>query len=186
MACFQASSRPVSPLTGGEVVCKPGSVPQPGCPDRGEDHSSRRPIAEPLQRSNPRAGDRSRFGRAALDSAPIRACSGRGLPRRRSPGRRAWALTPRFHPCLCLLGRPPLNGRPDQRPSAVCFLLRFPSGHPGSPLTTSSPCGARTFLPRTVFVRRRSSDRLRHPEIYQNPRATQGPGRAEKLTISIV
>ena len=43
-----------------------------------------------------------RFGRAALDGVPIRACSGRGLPRRRSPGCRAWALTPRFHPCLCL------------------------------------------------------------------------------------
>ncbi len=35
-----------------------------------------------------------------------------------------------------------------RRPSAVLFLLRFPSGHPGSPLTTSPPCGARTFLPR--------------------------------------
>ncbi len=43
------------------------------------------------------------FGRTALDSVPIRACSGRGLPRRRSPGCRAWALTPRFQPCLCLL-----------------------------------------------------------------------------------
>src|SRR5262245_42565013 len=42
------------------------------------------------------------FGRAALDGAPIRACSGRGLPRRRSPGCRAWALTPRFQPCLIL------------------------------------------------------------------------------------
>ena len=46
------------------------------------------------------------FGRAALDGIPIRACSGRGLPRRQSPGRRAWALTPRFHPCLCLPRRP--------------------------------------------------------------------------------
>ncbi len=90
-----------------------------------------------------------RLGRATLDSVPIRACSGRGLPRRRSPGSRAWALTPRFHPCLCLhSGR--LSRPEPHRPSAVWFLLRFPSGRPGSPLATSLPCGARTFLPRTL------------------------------------
>ncbi len=101
------------------------------------------------------------LGRAALDSASIRACSGRGLPRRRSPGCRAWALTPRFHRCLCLL--PGCLSQPgDRGPSAVSFLRRFPSGHPGSPLATSLPCGARTFLPRTVFVRRRSSIHLLH------------------------
>ncbi len=32
-------------------------------------------------------------------------------------------------------------------PSAVSFLWRFPSGHPGSVLPTSLSCGARTFLP---------------------------------------
>ena len=53
--------------------------------------------------------------------------------------------------------------RTDQRPSAVWFLLRFPSGCPGSPLATSLPCGARTFLPRTVVVRRRSSIHLQQP-----------------------
>ena len=103
------------------------------------------------------------LGRAALDSTSIQACSGRGLPRRRSPGCRAWALTPRFHPCLCLLPVR-LSGTGDRRPSAVWFLRRFPSGHPGSPLTTSLPCGARTFLPRTVGVRRRSSVHLQHPK----------------------
>ena len=75
----------------------------------GEDHSSRRRIAAPLERSDPDAGRCtlrcSGFGRVALDSIPIRACSGRGLPRRRSPGCRAWALTPRFQPCLCLHAR---------------------------------------------------------------------------------
>ena len=44
--------------------------------------------------------------------------------------------------------RAPLNAPADHRPSAVWFLLRFPSGCPGSPLATSLPCGARTFLPR--------------------------------------
>ncbi len=62
----------------------------------------------------------------------------------------------------------------DHRPSAVWFLLRFPSGFPGSPLTTSLPCGARTFLPRTVVVRRRSSIHLRHPTGYP---AAQGQGK---------
>ncbi len=88
------------------VDCKPGPVPACGRPRAGEDHSSRRCIAAPLERSYPDARDRvSRrdcFGRVTLDSVPIRACSGRGLPRRRSPGCRAWALTPRFQPCLCL------------------------------------------------------------------------------------
>jgi len=36
-----------------------------------------------------------------------------------------WALTPPFHPCLCPRG-----------PSAVCFLLHFPSGS----LATAVPC----------------------------------------------
>jgi len=96
-----------------KVDCKPGPVPTPGCPKAGEDHSSRRRIAAPLERSDPDAGGhvlrRGNFERVALDSIPIRACSGRGLPRRRSPGSRAWALTPRFQPCLCLPAH--LSGR---------------------------------------------------------------------------
>src|ERR687885_781934 len=31
-------------------------------------------------------------------------------------------------------------------PLAVCSLWHCPAGHPGSPLTTTLPCGARTFL----------------------------------------
>ena len=164
-----------------DVIDKPGSVSPRTA--RG-DHSSRRHIAVPLERSDPRAGARRHFGRAALDSAPIRACSGRGLPRRRSPGCRAWALTPRFHPCLCLravrLSRPA-----PHRPSAVCFLLRSPSGHPGSPLAISLPCGARTFLPRTVSVRRRSSDHLRQGGTLTDPGgygAASGPVRHRQVT----
>ncbi len=89
-----------------KVDCKPGSGPTPGYPKAGEDHSSRRRIAASFEHSDPDAGGRalrrSDFEWVALDSIPIRACSGRGLPRRRSPGCRAWALTPRFQPCLCL------------------------------------------------------------------------------------
>src|SRR3712207_3936336 len=31
-------------------------------------------------------------------------------------------------------------------PLAVCSLWHCPAGHPGSPLATTLPCGARTFL----------------------------------------
>ena len=34
---------------------------------------------------------------------------------------------------------------PDRSP-AVCFLWHCPAGHPGLPLATTLPCGARTFL----------------------------------------
>ncbi len=56
---------------------------------------------------------------------PIRACSGRGLPRRRSPGCRAWALTPRFHPCLFA---PPLRAARHRR---CHFCCAFPRVTPG-------------------------------------------------------
>jgi hypothetical protein len=36
---------------------------------------------------------------------------------------------------------------PLDKLGAVCFLWHFPWGHPRSPLATTLPCGARTFLP---------------------------------------
>ena len=52
-----------------------------------------------------------------------------------SPGR--WcALTAPFHPCLCLVAGP----------SAVCFLLHFPSRRRAQELPGPLPCGVRTFL----------------------------------------
>ena len=47
MACASSPGFGASP----EVACKPGSVPRPGCPDRGGNHSSRRRIAAPLEHS---------------------------------------------------------------------------------------------------------------------------------------
>jgi len=44
-------------------------------------------------------------------------------------------------------------------PSAVCFLLHFPSAHAALPLTTTVPCPVRTFLPS---ARRRTGDRPAH------------------------
>ncbi len=34
---------------------------------------------------------------------------------------------------------------------AVCFLWHFPEGHPWWMLSTTLPCGARTFLPQTML-----------------------------------
>ena len=34
-----------------------------------------------------------------------------------------------------------------EKPSAVCFLLHFPSAHAAWPLASTLPCAARTFLP---------------------------------------
>ncbi len=59
-----------------------------------------------------------------------------------SPATR-WSLAPPFHPC------------PIAR--AVCFLWHCPAGHPGWMLSTTLPCGVRTFL---SAVAPRSSGRL--------------------------
>ena len=52
-----AASCPGSGARGPEVDCKPGPVPASGHPLAGEDHSSRRRIATPLERSNPGAAE---------------------------------------------------------------------------------------------------------------------------------
>ena len=114
---------------------KPGSVPLWGYPPSGEDHSSRRRVAATLKHSHPGTAPRSRrsFERAALDSTPIRACSGKGLPRRRSPGCHAWALTPRFHPYRANAKRSP--HRPSLRSNDALrrcyFCCAFPRVTPG-------------------------------------------------------
>ena len=68
--------------------------------------------------------------------APIRACSGRGLPSRRV----AAALVVSYTTVSAFLS-PVQDG---QRESS--FLRRFPSGCPAWPLTSFLPFGARTFL----------------------------------------
>ena len=40
---------------------------------------------------------------------------------------------------------------------AVCFLWHFPEGHPWWTLSTTLPCGARTFLPQTNAARGRAA-----------------------------
>jgi hypothetical protein len=148
--------RPVERTVSRVLFRRPGRSP-----GGGEDHSSRRRVAAPLEHSTRtlapgRLGD-GRFGRATLDSVPIRACSGRGLPRRRSPGSRAWALTPRFHPCLC----------PQQRAIGGVVSAALSLGSPRVGVTDLPALRSPDFPPAadglsTRACRRRSSVRLQH------------------------
>jgi len=116
----------VSPATAGAVAIHLGAVSRrrssglPGCLARlGASRASRRAAAPSL------------FG-----LAPDGVCQARVSPRGRC------ALTAPFHPCLI-----PPSPVGSGGPSAVCFLLRFPSGRPALPLASILPCGVRTFLP---------------------------------------
>jgi len=160
VACASSPGFGASP----EVACKPGPVPSRRCRRAGEDHSSRRRIAAPLEHSYPCTGTpRSASGGPPstvrlFELAPGGACPAAGHPAV------ARGLLPHDFKLAC--ASTPVASQPPalRRPSALWFLLRFPSGHPGSPLTTSLPFGARTFLPRAVRARRRSSVHLRHGE----------------------
>jgi hypothetical protein len=110
-------------------------------------------------------GPCSGAGRA---SAPIWPCTGWGLP-----GRRVATTPVRSYRTISTL---PVRRLPKQSsPSAVCFLLHFPSGHPALPLASIPPCGVRTFLsdaPRTQ-LRPRPIRRLAIQEELRN--ASQRP-----------
>ncbi len=111
-------------------------VPRGVCAGGG--HPSRPAVAGRLQRPTRRhrAGSpqASAPGRHLAVTALAWPCSGWGLPSH--PGHPGcwWALTPPFHPYRPRCG------------SAVCFLWHCPAGRPGLPLTTTLPCGVRTFL----------------------------------------
>jgi hypothetical protein len=160
VACASSPGFGASP----EVASKPGPVPSRRCRRAGEDHSSRRRIAAPLEHSYP-CTDTPKSASGGPPStvrlfelAPGGACPAAGHPAV------ARGLLPHDFKLACASTLAASQPPALPRPSALWFLLRFPSGHPGSPLTTSLPCGARTFLPRAVIARRRSSVHLRHGE----------------------
>src|SRR3954467_4062226 len=98
-------------------------------------HPSRPAVAGGLERSTRRLGRAAleRLRRTAADRRPSRPCSGGGLPSHTG------------HPvCGGLLHR--RFTLTSGEPLAVCSLWHCPAGHPGSLLTTTLPCGARTFL----------------------------------------
>ena len=146
-----ARSRP----QGTRVDCKPGSVP------------ARRPArtiplgAALLRRSSaltrtpgPEASGGPPSAASLFELAPEGACPTAGHPAV------VRGLLPHDFTLACASSAGSSRRQRDRRPSAVSFLWRFPSGHPGSPLATFLPCGARTFLPRAMAARRRSSVHL--------------------------
>src|SRR3712207_6584295 len=71
-------------------------------------------------------------------------------------------------------------------PPAVCSLWHCPAGHPGSPLATTLPCGARTFLgggispaDATAQPTRPSCPQSRHSPARHRAPVAPGRGRPE-------
>lgn len=69
-----------------------------------------------------------------------------GVYQERSHQRSSGSLTPRFHPCLWRIA--PSIGGP--------FLWHYPSVRTDWTLSSTLPCGARTFLPQPLSYRRLS------------------------------
>jgi len=113
-------------------VCKPSSV-SPEDPER-----VIIPLAPTLL---PESSDLpGSIERATLKRSSIRSCSGWGLPCQ--PCRQGCGeLLPR------LFTLTPVRSASRTSLGAVFFLWHFPWGHPRSPLATTLPYGARTFLP---------------------------------------
>jgi len=125
------TSRPV-----GRVLC--AGAPCGIAP--GGDHPSRPAVAGRLQRST------RRLGRAALERLR-RPATCAADPLDLAPGGvyRAARVTPSAGG---LLHRRFTLTAPAEAGAAVCSLWHCPAGHPGLPLATTLPCGARTFLGR--------------------------------------
>src|SRR3954465_8533099 len=98
-------------------------------------HPSRPAVAGRLERSTRRLGRAAleRLRRTAVARRPSPPCSGWGLPCRTGHPVRGGLLHHRFT-------------LTSSEPLAVCSLWHCPAGHPGSPLTTPLPCGARPSL----------------------------------------
>jgi len=104
-----------------EPADKPGSVVS--------SHSSRPCVAARLEQP-------TRERRGPRHGSPIRSCSRWGLPCRAALAPRAVRSYRTISPLPDLLAEP----------SAVCFLLHFPSARAAQALPGTLPCGARTFL----------------------------------------
>jgi hypothetical protein len=102
----------------------------------GGGHSSRTRVAAGLQRAHPGA---RRAAAAAEAAAPLFALAPGGACRAASVTRGA------VRSCRTVSPLP-------AREPAVCFLWRCPASRLGWPLASTLPCGARTFLPRRIFL----------------------------------
>ncbi len=116
-------------------------------PSGGDGHSSRPAVADALMRL-PGSG-----GAGTPDP-------GGSLPLRLAPGGVYHATPVTGDPVRSYRTLSPLPAGAETLGPAVCFLWHFPSGRPDWTLSSTLPCGARTFLPRPDG-RRRPSHRLR-------------------------
>lgn len=144
-----------------QTACKPGSVPARGA---GDDHSSGPPIAGRFSRPTRASRAVNPADRSPRD-APIRSCSRRGLPCR-----------PRYRSRGGLLPHP--FTLPDPAGPEVCFLWRYPSGHPGRALPAA-------FSPWSPDFPRQGEPRRDRPAVWRalgeppdTPRQLAGPRRA--------
>ena len=119
---------------GSEPSCKPGPVSPPVSGSGGGGHSSRPRVAAGLERAYPGA---RRATAAARGGAPLFALA---------PGGACRAIDVAADAVRSYRTVSPLPA--SQR--AVCSLWRCPASRLGWPLTSTLPCGARTFLPRIV------------------------------------
>ena len=133
------TSRPV-----GRVLLTDGDPPVTRRGRRPGDHPSRPAVTDRLQRST------RRLGRAALER--LRRCGPWGPhPPDLAPGGVYRAIPVTRDAGGLLHHRFTLT---TARAVAVCSLWHFPAGRPGLPLTTTLPCGARTFLGSTRVLTR--------------------------------
>ena len=121
---------------------------------RDGDHPSRATIAGRLKQLPSDLAGRLNIRQPLPKRQRLLPCSRWGLPGRLCHHRRRCALTAPFHPY------------PVTR--AVYSLLHFPAGCPGLPLTTTVPCGVRTFLdpclPTSVAVQDAAITRPTHSQ----------------------
>src|SRR3954449_6642021 len=117
-----------------ESACTPGSVPGRLAASRWAAIHLGLPL--PAGSSGPPAGS---------GGPPSNACAGRrrtAVPLDLAPGG-VYRATPVTR--CAVVSYTAVSPLPA-RTLAVCSLWHCPAGHPGSPLTTTLPCGARTFL----------------------------------------
>jgi len=138
---FSSLRRRTLPAAPGGWMSRPVSrVLFPGASRRSRSATIHLGVPSPARSCGPPAGSGGPPSNACAPPGPFgpeasRPCSGWGLPSRPGHPGRWWSLTPPFHP----------DRRARRRP-AVCSLWHCPAAHAGLPLTTTLPCGARTFL----------------------------------------
>ena len=132
------NSQAYSPMSADESACTPGSVPGCLAAIPMGDHPSGPGVAVRLVRST------RRLGRAALER--LRRSNHRSSPTLSTLLRVGFTEPPQS-PGTLVVSYTTVSPLPvgRNRP-AVCSLWHCPAGHPGLPLATTLPCGARTFL----------------------------------------